>query len=218
LAFHGHASISFNKSASGDDLQHGGAESIALKRSAFALAVNLTPKVVSKYENGRYVFCAGKATGGEVSVKDTYVGTTVKGELSYDGPVSTTFPNAATLIFDRVACKYVFEVGYAVRAAFTGDDALRPYTTVSGSAVGLRYGIPASLQLHGVDYPDAGGAACQDPIQTGNACFSFTGGWSQEFTTLFKCNSLTPQGGCATDDKPAGGAIFSWSLSPVYAK
>jgi hypothetical protein len=210
--------MSFSKSASGDDAQHGGVKSIALNRSAYALVVNLTPKVVSKYEHGRYVFFAAKATGGEISVKDTNAGTTQKGELSYDGALSTRFPNSATLIFDLVACKYVFEVGYAVKAKFTGDDALRPYTTVSGSAVGLRYGIPADLQLHNADYPDAGGAACQDPIQTGDACFSFTGGWSHDFTTLFKCHSLTAQGGCATDDKPAGNAIFTWSLSPVYAK
>ena len=218
LAFHGHASISFSKSATGDDAQHGGAKSVALQHSASALVVNLTPSVVSKYEHGRYVFFAGKATGGEITVKDTYAGTTQKGELNYDNAASTTLPNPATLIFDRVACKYVFQVGYAVKAAFSGDDALRPYTTLSGSAVGLRYEIPPGLQLHNADYPDAGGTACQDPIQTGQACYLFNGGWSHEFSTLFKCHSLTPQNGCATGDTPTGNAIFSWSLSPVYAK
>jgi hypothetical protein len=219
LAFHGHASIEFSKSASGDDLKHGGAESVAVHRDAYALVINLTPKIVSTYESGRYVFFAGKATGGEITVKDTWDGTTQHGALHYDGAVSTALPNpGATLIFDRVACQYVFETGYAVKAKYSGDDALRPYTTVVGSAVGLRYGIPANLQLHNADYPDAGAAACQDPIQTGNACYSFSGGWSHDFATLYKCHSLLPQGNCATDNNPAGNAIFGWSLFPVYAK
>lgn len=220
LSFHGHVLLSFTSSASGGDKDSGGQVSITLHRAVQDLQVTLTPKVVSKYESGRYIFFSGRVSGGHVVVKDDYSTDTKHGALTYNGGSSSTIPELAELVFDRIACEYVFEAGYAVdSASYNGDAPLRPVARLGAAATSERYHIPANLHLGGGDGPEAGGPGCDDPIVNDKSCYSFSGGWSTDFETLFKCNALSPRASdCASNDTSVGTAIFTWSLSPTYAK
>jgi len=220
LSFHGHALLSFSSSASGGGKDQGGQVSITLHRAVEDLQVILTPKVVGKWGSGRYVFFSGRVRGGHVVVKDDYSTDTMQGALTYNGGSSSKIPVLAGLVFDRIACQYVFQAGFAVdNASYNGDASLRPVTRLGAGATSERYHIPANLHLNGGDGPEAGGTGCDDPIVNDKSCYSFSGGWSTDFETLFKCNSLSPEGsGCASSDTSVGTAIFTWSLTPTYAK
>ena len=162
----------------------------------------------------------GWVRGGHVVVKDDYSTATMHGALTYNGGSSSTIPVLAELVFDRVACQYVFQAGFAVDdATYNGDAPLRPVTRLGAGATSERYHIPANLHLNGGDGPEAGGPGCDNPIVNDKSCYSFSGGWSTDFATLFKCNSLSPESsGCASSDTSVGTATFTWSLTPTYAK
>jgi hypothetical protein len=165
------------------------------------------------------VVFTGKASGGGVSVSDTFknTGTMQTGTADYGGAVTNQRPNfgSAALYLATIPCKYQLEVGFGVKTTFSGDPAVQPGAAVTGFAYSQEKHIPNSLKLSGDATPDAYDSGCPgNPFTTGNACYTFGGGWTTDFGTLEQCHSVVASN-CVSREDPVGTAKFSWGLSPT---
>jgi hypothetical protein len=218
-SFRGHADLGFSATASGQDPGNGGTETVGLSRSVSSVQIRLTAK---KVIGGGVVVFTGKASGGAVSVSDTFnnTGTMQSGAEDYGGPVTNQLPNfgSAELFLNTRSCKYQFEVGLGAETTFSGDAAVQPGATVTGFAYGERRHIPNSLNLSGATTPDVYDNNCPgSPFVTGRACYAFGGGWTTDFDTLKRCHSVVAAN-CGPSGEPLGTATFSWSLQPQSGK
>ena len=226
-SYHGQAHMGFDAQASGPDepgQPQYGTETISLFRSLASVNIDLTHKLVVRNRfTGTHVFFSGKASGGDVTIKDTFDDTienTSHATVSYNGPLKNAFPanfGQAALIFDLDTCQYQLTVSFGVKTQFSGDQAIEPGDTASGGADSHRKHIPASLKLSGVAAPDAYQTCPDNPLVTGKACYAFGGGWTNDFLTLKECHS-TQAVDCGPSDQPVGVATFAWHLSPAFKK
>ena len=212
--------MNFSETASGQDVGGGGNTTIDLDRDAASLQIDLTRnKLLSR--RGIVAF-TGTASGGQVSVNDSYqdTGSGHGGAEHYSGPLKNKSPNfgKAWLYFDTRTCKYQAEAGYTVRTTFSGDAAVQPAASVTGLAYGNKRHTPASLKLAGAEAPHAYYPSCPGAsIVAGKSCYVLSGGWAGDFAVLAQCQSVG--GGCgANDQQSVGLATFSWNLSPTYKK
>jgi len=165
----------------------------------------------------------GKASGGSVTIKDAFDDTrgneTAHGEVFYSGVLNSGYPNhgSATLFVDPRSCKYQLSIAFGVKTHYAGDADLNPGPNVGGGADGEREKIPHSLHLAGGAGPDAFHSGCQEALFNGTDCYSFGGGYSTDFMTLFDCHSAQAVN-CSSGDKPVGSAEFVWVLSPKFFK
>lgn len=212
--------MNFLATASGQDAGGGGSTTIDLNRNAVHLKINLTR---NKFLSRRGIVAfTGTASGGEVSVKDSYqdTGNGHSGAEHYSGPLKNHTPNSgkAWLYFDTRTCKYQAEAGLNVKATFSGDDAVRPSASVIGLAYSNKKQTPASLKLVGAESPHAYYPSCpRTSIVTGQSCYVLSGGWAGDFALLEQCQSVG--GDCGLNDQQdVGDATFAWKLSPTYKK
>jgi hypothetical protein len=220
-SFHGTAQfMNFSETASGQDAGGGGNTTIDLERDAQSLKVNLTRNTLLS-RSGIIAF-TGTASGGQVSVKDSYkdTGSGHSGAEDFSGPLKNKSPNSgkAWLYFDTRTCTYQAEAGFTVKATFTGDETVRPSASVTGLAYGDKRHTPASLKLQGAESPHAYYPSCpRASILAGHSCYVLSGGWAGDFAVLAQCQSAG--GGCGLNDQQSvGNATFAWALSPTYKK
>lgn len=224
-SYHGIVHTEFDAQASGPN-ESGqpqyGIETITLFRSMQNVDVDLTRKLVANNPHtGRHVIFSGKASGGNLTIKDTFADTVenTQGKSVYSGPVANTLPNfgRATVGFDLDTCRYQVVVSFATKTKFSGDKAISPPLSASGGAFGEAAKVPASLKLNGVSAPDAYQSCPDSPLTTGKACYGFGGGWTTDFMTLKRCNS-TQAVDCSPSGRKVGVATFAWHLSPSFKK
>ncbi len=211
-------SVSFSGSVTGKAPGAGGTETIGLLRDASNLRVTLGGKVAGPLPGfGVVTFFSGKSKTGAVSAKDTFA-------MSGGGPKGTVnaigLPKllSATVLLSSKLCAYQLMVTYVVKNNFTGDAAIKPGLSITGSAITPRRPIPASLKLSGVAtiHSYLSGCARSTPPDP-QGCFQFGGSWALDFDTLERCGSIVAVN-CGPPDKPEGTAHIRWSASPTFAK
>jgi hypothetical protein len=228
--FHGHADAIYNTTASGKDSEEGGYETITQDHEALDLRVDLRKGHRIGRTAKRGILFAGFLTHGDVEIEDTFThtGTGFTGALNYSDPI-VTGPMAygqAHLEFDRRKnkCKYEFGLAFFVQAEFSGDEEIKPFTGVGGSAESGRLHIPGSLklsreiQLPGL--PDCSKSSEYIKKNLQGRCYDWSGGWDSQFNTLATCHSVSGincnPGGVSTG--AVGVANMQWSLLPIYKK
>lgn len=221
-SYHGVVSASFTATASGSDPGNGGTQTIALDRKATNLKLTLGGKIVSRVPAyAGATFFLGKASGGAVSVGDTFAntGTGFKGSVHGGGPA---VPGAAALALFPSTCRYQFGFSFGAHTSFGGDDAIHPGLSVHGSAYGPSRHIPPSSALKLAGSVQVGvyetcrvSLPYEPPPQDG--CYVAGGGWTTDFATLFFCNSVVAAN-CKPEDEQEGTAHISWSLVPSFGK
>ncbi len=217
-SFHGTAHMVFGAAATGEDPGQGGSETITLNRVATGLKINLDERDIGKKDTAFY----GKASGGTVSVGDSFnnSGDGFSGQENYNGPVKNSTPQlgSAEVIIDhrKGMCRYDVVVGYGVTTEFSGDEEVKPTSTVGAAAASGPVSLAESLNLSG-SIPLPATLNCPDetvPLR----CYDFGGGgWTTEFGTLAQCHSVEAVN-CSSDTEPVGSATFGWSLSPTFEK
>jgi hypothetical protein len=213
-SFHGNAGLTFSGTESGDDPRNGGTETVSLDREADSLQISLTTRKALLH--GVYVF-TGKATGGTISVTDTFdnTGTTFHGQETYSGPSSTANPNFTTVaaFLSTRTCKYQLQVGFDTATQYSGDPAVQPGASVNGLAYSDRMQIRRDLRLSGSAAPNAYADSCPgNPFLTGQGCYVFGGGRTTDFEGLAECQSVVAVN-CGPAG-PRGSAELAWALSP----
>ena len=216
-AFQGHTQLmQFSAQASGPDepgQPQYGTESVKLARGLTSVNIKLNHKMVTRLG---VVFFTGKASGGNVTVNDTFDDSresTAHSEYNYQHSLSNKRPNfgSATLLLDPKKCKYELTVGFSITAMFNGE--IQGSDTVAGAAYSDREHIPASLKLDGAVAPHAYHGGCSDSLFSGTPCYDFSGGFANDFMTLFDCHSAQAVS-CSSSDGPVGIAHFAWALKP----
>ncbi len=212
-SFHGHASASIVALTSGSDPESGGTETIGFGRVAQQLAINLTEKV----KGHGIVDFTGSATGGKLSVDDTFEnsGADIAGEAKYDHPLPKN-RGAVDLLLNRKTCEYKFELGFIVKPTFDGDAEVNP-GNLGENVSSQAKGIAGDLSLHGFAasgaYPE-----CSDPLLAAGACAGIESGWMGDFIDLFECGSLDTSACTLSNEPEIGHASFSWDLKPRFVK
>ena len=218
-SFHGLVnSLSFSGTATGTDPGNGGSQTIGLEREASNLQLKLAAKVTGALPGyGVVTFFTGKSKSGAISAVDTFAntGTGQKGTVNAIGLPKVL---SAAALFSAKLCAYQLEVTYVVKNRFTGDSAVEPGLSISGSAITPRRPIPASLKLTGAAMIHAyrGGCANSQPPDP-HGCFQFGGDWANDFDTLESCGSVVAVN-CGPPDQPEGTAQIRWNFSPAFAK
>jgi hypothetical protein len=218
-AFHGYASLRFATGAVGVDPGEGGFQSIILIHTANSLRIDMKKERVTR----KGAEFGGDARLGHVTVADTFVqsATGLGGSQSYSGPLGSHPSNSgyAQLRVDRRRnkCRYEFIASFEVPAAYSGDEEIdQPPSEISGGAYSGTKHLPGDLKL---SFSGALPAhlSCVGTVLLVTACYTFRGGWTVDFATLFLCHSVVAVG-CADDSKPMGAAEFTWKLSPKFKK
>lgn len=213
-AFHGHAFISFDESASGPIEGSGSSETISLRRKGASLELNLPHKTVGKGELDGIVIFSGKVRLGHISVEDEFnFSNGGAGSEIYSGPALPPL-GLASVVLDTNDCVYAVTAGFGAKTMFSGDGDLRPSAAVSLSAIGDQEKIPKSLHLVGGVGPEASLSCPEDALLKNKPCIQIAGGWATDFAELKQCGSFPPQGDCASPDKPVGDGKFLWVLKP----
>jgi hypothetical protein len=219
-SFHGHAHMAFDAQASGPDDPsdpNSRTETVTLDRSLASLDIKLTHKDVTR--SGAVIF-HGKASGGAVSINDTFDesgDSSIHSLVHYEGGLRNQLPSfgGATLFLYPKGCKYQLTVGFNLRAQSSGE--IYGSSGVGGGAYSHTKHIPASLKLGGTAAPDAY-YGCPYTLTTGStSCYEFSGGFATDFMTLFQCHSAQAVN-CSSSDGPVGVATFAWHLEPSFKK
>lgn len=203
--------MGFNATNSDPDQTTGGTYTAELKHSVFGLKVNLTHKQVIHNAKGTHVIFAGKASGGDASVDDTYNDSgQFSGQETHSGALTNQPPNfgRASLFFDLNKCKYQLFVSFGVETTVTGTFDAGSQTTVTGTSYGDRNHIPKSLSLSdGVLQPAYGGQCPGNPLKSGQPCYKFGIG-------IIGLCSTSDVGSNQCPSDPVGHAHLTWNLKP----
>jgi hypothetical protein len=201
-SLHGHVSMTYNESASGEIPGANKSVTILFNRQATSVPVHLHRLKANPRLPG-YYFYTGGSSGGSFTVNDASTGAD-EGTMTASGP---SLPFIAGLGGHAGPCLYQLSVSFRIRAAATGDAAVG-----YSSYIGSTFTTPRSKKLSGSTVvPGAGDC----DITYGSAgCVGFSGGWTTKFVMLKRCGA-TSAGQCQSlDDTDFGDATISWSLSP----
>jgi hypothetical protein len=192
---------------------------IAIK-DAGTVQVNLAGKQsgavpMGANQTGTLVMFLGSVTGANVLSIDHSRGQPVRGHVTGK---DLSVIRSAYLLLSPELCQYQIVVTYSVKTTFSGDKTYDPGSPVTIAAGSPREAIPDSLKLVGsADIPvygTCGGGKERIPNPAG--CYSFGGGWREDFEQYKLCHSDVPKGNCAVSGGLLGTATISWNLSPTY--
>jgi hypothetical protein len=176
------------------------------------LNVNLSVKHASAFAT---IFQGAVVGVVHVSHTRSYSGSERPGHL--DGSALGAIKSAFLLVSPQL-CKYQVNVTYSVTTTFGGDAGENPGSGVSISATSPQLPVPASLELASsaaIPVYDTCGTS-HDLMLKPTGCYSFSGGWREDFQESKLCHTFPPVGNCATSGNSWGTAQFSWKLLPVY--
>lgn len=185
-------------------------EAISVEEGA-TLIVNLPVK----RDNGLITIFVGSLPGAQFINVQHALGQPVRGHVA--GKDLGSIRSAFVLLSPQL-CQYQVNVTYSVSTSYSGDEADNPGGPVTISATTPREAIPASLKLAGsAEIPVYGTCmGASDSVPNPAGCYTFSGGWREDFEKFKLCHSIVPKGDCAVSEGKLGMARISWSLSPTY--
>ena len=171
-SFHGHASIRFSGTASGEDQSSGGSETVTLHHKVAQAQIKLTDFA---REPGR-ILVAGTVSGGTVTVNDSYdnTGSDTQGSETYSGPINDPIGTGVELVVDRQTCRWKLGVSVQVKGVSFKGDTANPGTAIYQDADSKWHDISNSLHAVSSDTDHVYYGRCpKRVVKHGRACFTY---------------------------------------------
>jgi hypothetical protein len=208
----GHVSMTVNETASGVIPGTKYSEVVSLSRQASNVAIVLKKK---KLKIPDWIGYSGYTKGGSFTVADSiaFTESDTNGTLTANGASPQKLGAILAVSLAGGNCGYVLSVRFGIKATFAGSIGLSVSPYVSDFLITPARKVPSSWRLAGNAVVPLELSQCDFRLSPGG-CVMYSGGWSNDFTMLKRCNA-TSAGKCPGErETDLGEAHISWNLSP----